>query len=101
MNINEEMAQAFTTGKTKSKGNTVIQVRNWQDTDVEFVIMLLHGNPIARREIASGKLFITLGGYPTPTTKARLNALPGVSVRIKAGQVYLNGEKWDGFWTEV
>lgn len=30
-----------------------------------------------------------------------LNALPGVRVWTSKGQLYLNGEPWDGKWTTI
>lgn len=44
---------------------------------------------------------VSVAGYQTKTTLSRLNALPGVSVVKKKGQLYLNGEPWDGDWGSV
>lgn len=52
--------------------------------------LYLHGNQIARLD-ESGRLFVTLAGWNTTTTRARLNALDGVNIRVRAGRPYLNG----------
>ena len=44
---------------------------------------------------------ITTCGWPTRTTKDRLNALPNVHIHQLKGMWYLNGEKWDGSSTSV
>ena len=67
----------------------------------DSVILLLHGNPIAHYLVADRVLYVCDGNHQTVTTKERLNGLPGVSVHQKAGQWYLNGEKWDGYWTKI
>lgn len=66
------------------------------------VYMTLHGHQIAMRDVF-GDLFITSAGWETATTKERLNGIPGVHVMQKAGQWYLNGEKWENSreWTKV
>lgn len=53
-------------------------------------VLYLHGNQIARLD-ESGRLFVTLAGWNTTTTRARLNALDGVNIRVRAGRPYLNG----------
>ncbi len=69
-------------------------------------IMRLHGNEIARLGKHSwtkknAKLTITNAGWFTNTTKDRLNALVGVSIYQKAGEWYLNEQKWDGKTIEI
>jgi hypothetical protein len=61
--------------------------------------LYLHGNKIA--EWRDNQLWITHAGWPSNTTKERLNGLPGVSIYQKAGQWYLNGKEWLGGWTCV
>ena len=61
--------------------------------------LYLHGSAIA--EMVEDELYITDAGYPTSTTKERLNALPDVRVHTSKGQLYLNGKKWSGNWTRV
>ena len=62
--ISKQIAQAFNEGKTKSLGNTY--------TDGKSVY--LHGNKIAWRSSGNG-LELTLAGWPTATTRERLNAI--------------------------
>lgn len=77
-------------------GNTAVLV----DEEDLSATLYLHGNPIADY-YRVGQLFITHAGWPTATTKERLNGLPGVSIHQKDFQWYLNGELWDGTWTEI
>ena len=65
--------------------------------------MFLHGNCIATRahfgaELKDNQFMISAAGWKTNTTKERLNGLPGVSIRQKKGEWYLNGKLWDGNW---
>ena len=55
----------------------------------------LHNNKIAALT-QSGKIWISSAGWRTNTTKERLNGIPGVSVRQKNYDWYLNGTYWDG-----
>lgn len=82
--VTETVVNAFLSGHAKYVSNT--------HTDGES--LFLHGNRIARK--VDGKLEVTTCGWNTPTTKERLNALPGVRVNTKAHQLYLNGKAWDG-----
>ena len=61
--------------------------------------MFLFCNLIAKLE--NDKLFITNAGWKSKTTKERLNALKGVNIFQKKGELFLNGEKWDGKLTEI
>lgn len=95
--------EAFVKGQRFHRQNMEVQVRPFQTDKDDSVILLLHGNPIARYVKSSGlsTLQVCDGNHQTVTTKERLNGLPGVSVHQKAGQWYLNGEKWDGSWTHM
>ena len=69
---------------SKSFGTTVV-------THEKFVTKLvLHNNTIARHINGEG-LSINLCGWNTPTTRERLNGLPGVNLTTRKGQAYLNG----------
>ena len=61
--------------------------------------MFSFGNLISKLE--NDKLFITNAGWKSKTTKERLNALKGVNILQKKGELLLNGEKWDGKLTEI
>lgn len=87
--ITIDVCNAFESRETLSKSNS--------HTDGNA--MYLHGNKIA--EYRDGSLYITNAGWPTVTTKERLNGLHGVSINQKAGVWYLNGYKWNGEWVQV
>jgi hypothetical protein len=87
--ITGEAVTALYNHKRYSNGNT--QVMQGDDGS----IMMLHGHVIAIYG-HDGGLQITNAGWPTNTTKERLNGLAGVGINQKAGVWYLNGEPWDG-----
>lgn len=62
--VTSKTVKAFLNGTTASVSNTVSSGDE----------LLLHGNVIAKRH-ACGKIEATLAGWPTPTTKERLNGL--------------------------
>lgn len=93
--ITQNAINAFLSGKNFSGGNTCVQCSS------HTVTMFLHGNDIATREIDTGKIYIQNAGWPTRTTKERLNGIPGVSIQQKKGKWYLNGELWSGEWVSV
>lgn len=62
--ITELMAQAFIDGHVRRQGNT-------ETTAAQE--LRLHGNSIAW--IYNRTLYLTLAGYPTPTTRERLNGV--------------------------
>ena len=88
--ITRESIDAFNSNETFSKANTTVTV---SDTTT---VLLLHGNSIAYKDIATGKVEITNCGWDTTTTKERLNGLDEVEIRQRQGQWYLNGDLWDG-----
>lgn len=59
----------------------------------------LFGNMIAMYR--GGDLFICNVGWNSVTTKERLNGLAGVSIVQRRGSWFLNGNEWDGSWTNV
>lgn len=61
--ITESIATALRNGIRKSNGNTTCT----------GTCVILHGNEIAR--VIGGKLEITLAGWPTTTTRERLNGI--------------------------
>lgn len=88
--ITQESIAAFNSNETFSKSNTAVSV-----TDTTTVL-LLHGNSIAFKDRATGKIEITNCGWDTTTTKERLNAIDGVSIQQRQFQWYLNDELWHG-----
>ena len=87
--VTREVCEAFCQRASKRVGNT--------HTDGES--LFLHGNKFA--EWRGGALHITNAGWPTVTTKERLNGLPGVCVHQKNHEWYLNGHEWSGGWVRV
>lgn len=85
--ITREAVAHFEAGMPFNKSNTTVTVEG------DRVDMLLHNNLIARRE--KGTLQITMAGWETPTTRERLNGIPGVTVYQHKGEQYLNGQKWE------
>jgi hypothetical protein len=71
------------------------------NTRTNGVVVYLHDNAIIKRE--GNRVFIRTAGYPTKTTKSRLNELDGVRVNTSRGEVYLNGEVWENHkdWTQL
>ncbi len=87
--VTERAVQAFLSHRAATVDNT--------HTDGQA--LYLFGNKIA--EHSPQGIRVTLAGWNTPTTRERLNGLPGVRVHTKAGQAYLNGKPWNGQWTAV
>ena len=86
-------ADSFINNETKKFGNTKVTVEDG------VTKLLLHDNLIATKE--KGVLRVSNAGWQSNTTKERLNALHGVSIRQIKGVWYLNGTEWDGSWTEI
>ena len=74
------MSDAFWNGERKSMSNTTVQNKE----------MYLFGNRIAW--VYDGKLYFTMCGWNTPTTRERLNGL-GVRVSQKNYKPYWNGKE--------
>ena len=88
--ISEQAAAAFYAGKKWKQKNT----------RTEDFKLYLHENLIAK--IENGRLYITLHGWNTITTRERLNALNGVNLTQRNFEPYLNGEKIDSCeWYEI
>lgn len=69
------------------------------NTKTDGQSLWLWDNEIAQKR--ENGLWITNAGWPSATTKERLNGLPDVSIIQKKGQWYLNGHAWDGEWVHV
>ena len=92
--INILAAAAFTLEEPFNSNNTVVYV------NTHPIKLVLHGNTIASKK-PHGRISITLAGWNTPTTRARLNALPGVVIRKRGDVTTLNGKEWDGTWITI
>lgn len=69
--ITKQAARAFLEGRAFKSGNTAVTVE--QAGDDQVVWLALHGNRIAQG--IGGRILATLAGWPTPTTRERLNGL--------------------------
>jgi hypothetical protein len=87
--ITQEAVRKFLDGETFKKSNMAVT------REGTIYYLKLHGNKIAALE-KDGKMWISSAGWRTNTTKERLNGLPGVSVRQKNYEWYLNDQPWDG-----
>jgi hypothetical protein len=87
--ITQESVQKFLNGIPFKKSNMEVS------REGTIYYLKLHGNKIAALE-SDGKMWISNAGWATNTTKERLNGLPGVSIRQKDWNWYLNGVQWDG-----
>lgn len=67
--IEKQATYAFSHALKFKNGNTETRVANG------FNQLLLHGSVIAQQDLVDGTLAVTLAGYPTRTTRSRLNAL--------------------------
>ena len=87
--VTQKVVSAFMQGKTYKL----------QNTSTDGTALYLHGNKIA--EMRPDGLYVSNAGWQSNTTKERLNALSGVSVWQKKGQWYLNGQLWNGQWSNI
>lgn len=88
-------------GTPFKSGNTEVHDFGW------YTALYLHGNKIAEMQYtghgkeAKKTLYVTNAGWPTNTTKERLNGLPGVHIQQIKGKWYLDGKEWDGKLIDV
>ena len=95
-NLTQESVAAFLNAKKFKKANMQVEVLE------NVSILKLHNNPIAYRYNDPEKtLSVQNCGWFSRTTKERLNAIPGVHVKQKDWNWYLNGEQWDGNLVDV
>jgi hypothetical protein len=87
--ITEQSIQNFYNRVKFNKSNMSVQIE-----EDGYPLLKLHGNTIAGMDRMG--VWITDAGWATRTTFERLNGLDDVRVNTKKGQVYLNGEEWDG-----
>lgn len=94
--ITQDSAKAFMNATRFKKSNMKVDVLD------NVTIMRLHGNAIAYLyNDPQRTLSITNCGWFSKTTKERLNGIPGVSIKQKNFDWYLNGVKWDGNLVDV
>lgn len=79
--VSETIARAFAEGRPASSGNTT----------TDGSVVLLHGNRIAWR--SDGVIWASLCGWPTPTTRERINAVSLACRRAETGQEWPAGCK--------
>lgn len=99
--ITQQAVAAFEAGREFKSGNT--EVRLVTCGPHVAMQLLLHGNPIAERDVDGNRLVVRSAGWETATTKERLNGISGVSVWQNKGLWYLNGTYWENpsEWAEV
>ena len=95
-NLTHDSVEAFMNAVPFKKSNMKVDVLD------NVTILRLHGNAIAYLyNDPQRTLSITNCGWFSKTTKERLNGIPGVSIKQKNFDWYLNGVKWDGNLVDV
>ena len=89
--ITKESVRAFLNDQKFSKSNTTVSRADGVTS------LILFGNRIAYKK--DGKLFVTMCGYNTVTTRERLNGIPCLSVRSEKFTPYINGVKVSSYKT--
>ena len=79
--VSRQIKEAFEAGKSRTIGNT--------STNGESVF--LHGNQIVKRE--AGKVYWTLAGWNTATTRERVNSIVNAGVYQKDFEPYVDGKE--------
>ena len=85
--VTEQIIRAFMNDQAKRISNSEVH------TDFISTRLYLFGNCIAIKKKDTGKIEVSMAGYPTVTTRERLNGIPGVSIRQEKGKQYLNGNE--------
>ena len=79
--VSRQIKAAFEAGKSRTIGNTTTNGAS----------VFLHGNQIIKRE--AGKVFWTLAGWNTVTTRERVNTIAGAGLYQKGFTPYVNGKE--------
>ena len=87
--ITKEIVKAFMNDVAKRINNSEVH------TDFISTRLYLFNNCIAIKKKDTGKIEVSMAGYPTVTTRERLNGIPGCRVYQKNGVQYLNGVEID------
>lgn len=95
--ITREASAAFQRGTPWRKDNTYVNVRD------DVVRLYLFNNAIAKYHINDTVIEVRTANWETPTTKDRLNGIPGVNISQKKGIWSINGMVWyaSGNWTMI
>lgn len=89
--ITEESIRAFLNDQKFCKSNTMVTRQDGVTS------LLLWGNRIAYKQ--DGKLFVSMCGYNTVTTRERLNGIPCLSVCSRNFTPYINGVEVSSYGT--
>jgi len=92
--ITQDAIKALYEKRDFKRGNTQVRERINFMSATSCMVMYLHGNGIAKLE--KNNLYIRHAGWPTNTTKERLNGLPNVNIVQRNFEWFLNGERWNG-----
>ena len=92
--ITKEAVDKFLSRETFRKSNMSVEA------GFKVWMLKLHGNTIATID-EFNMLSISNAGWPTNTTKERLNGLPNVRIQQKNWNWFLNGVEWDGSWKRI
>ena len=90
--ITQNAINAFLAGRNFKQSNTEITYHENKDVSR----MYLFNNLIASYNHTLNELVITTAGWNTVTTRERLNGLPNVLAYQRNGELFLNGQPWDG-----
>ena len=85
--ITEQIIKAFLNDTAKRMGNSEVH------TDFITTRLYLFNNCIAIKKKDTGKIEVSMAGYPTLTTRERLNGIPGVSITQRNFKQFLNGNE--------
>ena len=85
--ITKEIAKAFMNDQAKRMGNSEVH------TDFISTRLYLFNNLIAIKKKDTGKIEVSMAGYPTVTTRERLNGIPNCRVYQKNG-VQIDSDKF-------
>ena len=85
--VTNEIVKAFLNDTAKRVSNSEVH------TDFATTILYLFNNLIAIKKKDTGKIEVSMAGYPTVTTRERLNGIPGVSITQRNFKQFLNGNE--------
>lgn len=89
--VTATILKAFNNRQKKTIGNTSCDGDN----------VYLHGNKIVTRNPVSRIVYIRTAGWNTVTTRERLNGFTNKRVYQKNHTLFIDGNEWNGDWTEA